>query len=193
MSTLSCVCRTGILSALTSAKKKRCNLLTFTKDDKTMANEEHKSGGSKKIREMTVTFPGGKRVYTHYKGFTVETDQPRYGGGDESAPAPFDLFLASIAACGGIYVVEFCERRGIPLDRVSYVMKMEKDNTTKMISKISLITKVPPEFPDKYRSALIRAIDLCAVKRHMVNPPEFDIVVEKVSENEVGETAKEAE
>ena len=53
--------------------------------------------------DMKVYFPGGKRVYADYGGFTIETDQPARGGGDDSAPAPFDLFLASIGTCAGIY------------------------------------------------------------------------------------------
>ena len=55
--------------------------------------------------EMKVYFPGGKRVYADYGGFTIETDQPARGGGDDSAPAPFDLFLASIGTCAGIFAL----------------------------------------------------------------------------------------
>lgn len=42
---------------------------------------------------MQVVFPGGKRVNALYKGFTIETDQSREGGGGGAAPEPFDLFL----------------------------------------------------------------------------------------------------
>lgn len=136
--------------------------------------------------DMIVTFPGKKKVFAEYKGFTIKTDQPKYGGGDGEYPAPFDLFLASIATCSGIYVVDFCERRGLPLDNVRIVMKTEKDREKRMISRITIITEVPPDFPDKYRDALIRAIDLCAVKRHMVDTPEFDIRIEKVEPGKEG-------
>ena len=63
--------------------------------------------------EMKVYFPGGKRVYADYGGFTIETDQPARGGGDDSAPAPFDLFLASIGTCAGIFALGFMQQRGI--------------------------------------------------------------------------------
>ena len=49
---------------------------------------------------MTVSFPGGKRVDAEYGGFTIRTDQPPQGGGEGSAPPPFDLFLASIGGEG---------------------------------------------------------------------------------------------
>ena len=49
--------------------------------------------------ELTVTFPGGKKVNAEFKGFTIKTDQPQTNGGDGTAPSPFDLFLASIGTC----------------------------------------------------------------------------------------------
>jgi putative redox protein len=63
------------------------------------------------LPEIKVTFPGGLRVDAEYKGFVIKTDQPVKHGGSGTAPAPFDLFLASIAACAGFYVVAFCRER----------------------------------------------------------------------------------
>ena len=126
--------------------------------------------------DLIVTFHGNKRVNAEYKGFTIETDQPLHGGGDGSAPAPFDLFLASIGTCGGIYVVYFCEKRGIPLDGIRLVQTMERDPEKRMIAKITLTIELPPGFPEKYRKALVHAVDLCSVKRHMIDAPAFEIV-----------------
>lgn len=123
--------------------------------------------------ELTVTFPGNKRVDAHYKGFTIQSDQALHAGGDGSAPQPFDLFLASIATCSGVYVVYFCGKRGIPLDGISMVQRMEKDGETGMIRKITIEILLPPDFPEKYRAGLVRAVDLCTVKKHMMDPPEF--------------------
>ncbi len=124
---------------------------------------------------IDVIFPGGKRVDAEYKGFTIKTDQPVYAGGEGSAPAPFDLFLASIATCCGIYVLSFCQERGIPTENASLMMKTEKNPETKMIGKISIEINLPSEFPEKYSKAVIRAVDTCSVKAHMFNPPAFEI------------------
>jgi ribosomal protein S12 methylthiotransferase accessory factor len=61
--------------------------------------------------EMLINFPGGKRVTSTDKGFSVATDQPPSEGGDGSAPEPVDLFLSSIGTCAGVYIVYFCESR----------------------------------------------------------------------------------
>ena len=52
--------------------------------------------------EMRIRFPGNKKVNADFDGFSLATDQPIEAGGDGSAPAPFDLFLASIGTCAGI-------------------------------------------------------------------------------------------
>jgi len=127
--------------------------------------------------DMEVFFPGNKKVHARYKGFVIETDQSARSGGDESAPAPFDLFLASIATCAGIYVVSFLEKRGLPLEGAGIVMGHERDPETKLVTKITLDLKMPPGFPEKYRDAVIRAAEMCAVKRHLENPPAFETFV----------------
>ncbi len=126
-------------------------------------------------KEIRVTFPGGLRVDAEYKGRVIETDQPVYQGGEGTAPAPFDLFLASIATCSGFYVLAFCQKRGIPIDNASVVMKTIRNPERKMIEKISIEVQLPPEFPEKYKSAVLKAVDTCSVKAHMMNPPEFEL------------------
>ena len=126
-------------------------------------------------KEIRVFFPGGKRVDAEYKGFLINTDQPVYAGGDGSAPVPFDLFLVSIATCAGIYVLSFCQNRGIPTEKTQLTMKIEKSSETKMIEKISIEIQLPPEFPEKYKQAIIKAVEGCSVKRHILNPPAFSI------------------
>jgi putative redox protein len=127
--------------------------------------------------DMEIFFPGNKRVHARYKGFVIETDQPSTGGGDESAPAPFDLFLASIGTCAGIYVLSFLEQRGLPTEGAGIVLRQERDPETKLVSKIVLEIKVPPAFPEKYRDAVIRAAEQCAVRRHLDSPPAFETFV----------------
>ena len=125
--------------------------------------------------EMTVTFPGGARVDAQLGSHIIRTDQPVRGGDDDSAPAPFSLFLASIGTCAGIYVLGFCNKRGLPADGIEIVQRMVPDMRTGLIGRIELDIKVPPEFPEKYHEVLIRAAGQCAVKKHLENPPAFDV------------------
>lgn len=119
--------------------------------------------------DLKVKFPGGLRVDAEYGPFTIPTNQ------DGTAPPPFALFLASIATCAGIYVLAFCQRRGLPTDGLEITQNMHVDPATQMIKKVSLDIHLPEGFPEKYRDAVIRAADQCAVKKHMIDPPEFEI------------------
>ncbi|MBC8184674.1 OsmC family protein [candidate division KSB1 bacterium] len=130
--------------------------------------------------DMEITFPGGKKVDANFKGFTINTDQPVHGGGDNSAPAPFDYFLASIGTCAGIYVLSFCQQRGILTDNIKIVQKIVPDASGRGIGTIELEIQVPSDFPGQYKSAVIRSADLCAVKKYLHNPPKFEIYTKNV-------------
>lgn len=125
--------------------------------------------------EMEITFPGGKRVDAQFEAFRVATDQPIQAGGEGSAPSPFTTFLASIGTCAGIYVLGFLQQRGIGSEGVRLIQRMHSNPFTGMVQEIDLDIVVPPDFPQKYFEALIRVAELCAVKKHFENPPNFRI------------------
>ena len=131
--------------------------------------------------EMEITFPGGARVDANFGPYTVKTDQPPMGGGEGSAPTPFATFLASIGACAGIYVLGFLRQRGLPTDGVRIVQRMHSNPMTGMVSQIDLQIDVPEGFPEKYKDALVRSAELCAVKKHFEHVPEFHVTTEAVA------------
>ena len=124
---------------------------------------------------MKITFPGGKKVNAEFNGFTQETDQAIVSGGEGSAPEPFTLFLSSIGTCAGIYVLGFCQLRGIDTNGLEIVQSMNFNPLSRMIDKIKLNIILPDDFPDKYKKAVINSANLCAVKKHLENPPRFEI------------------
>ena len=119
--------------------------------------------------ELEITFPGGARVDARFDNFIVETDQ------EGSAPAPFALFLASIGTCAGYYVLEFCQKRGIPTEGICIVQRTSTDHITGMVNLIALNIQLPPRFPEKYVASVMRAAELCKVKKHLETPPVFSI------------------
>jgi ribosomal protein S12 methylthiotransferase accessory factor len=123
----------------------------------------------------SVTFPGGVAVDTIVRGHTIHTDQPATAGGADSGPSPFDLFLASLTACAGYYALRFCQERHIPTEGLGVTLTPEREEGR--LAKIRLDVTTPPEFPVKYRDAILRAVDHCAVKRAIVDPPAFDVRV----------------
>jgi len=126
--------------------------------------------------EMIIDFPGGARVDAHFGPFTIKTDQPPAS----TAPSPFDTFLASIGTCAGIYVLGFCQQRGLPTDGLRLTQRIYRDSSSGMVSKIGLEIQVPPTFPEKYLPSLVRSAELCAVKKHIEHPPAFDVFTKTI-------------
>ena len=123
--------------------------------------------------QLAISFSGGKRVDAAVGGFTIRTDQSPDGGGEGSAPEPFTLFLASLGTCAGIYVLGFCQARGIPTEDIHLTQHVEFDPEKHRLSRVKIDIHLPATFPEKYRDAVRRAAETCAVKRAIYDPPEL--------------------
>ena len=124
---------------------------------------------------FTVSFPGGVAVAATYEGHTVHTDQPVQSGGNDSAMSPFDLFFASIATCMGFYALRFCQGRGLSTEGLRLTLDPIREQEGKHVTLVRIAVQLPVGFPEKYRAAIERAIDHCAVKKHIVEPPRFEL------------------
>lgn len=130
--------------------------------------------------KIRITFPGGEKVNAEMNGFVVPTDQPVTDGGEGTAPSPYDYFLASLGTCAGYYVMSFCKQRGIAVEGMSLSQQAEftvGEDGKRRLSRVALEINLSPGFPEKYRNAVVKAAEVCAVKKAVMNPPEFAITV----------------
>jgi ribosomal protein S12 methylthiotransferase accessory factor len=127
---------------------------------------------------ITVRFPGGVVVEADWKGHSVRTDQPIHDGGTDTALSPFDLFFASIATCMGFYALRFCQERGLPTEGLGLTLEPIREEGAKRVTLVRIALQLPDGFPDKYKTAIERAVDHCAVKKHILEPPRFELAVE---------------
>jgi putative redox protein len=125
---------------------------------------------------MEITFDGGKVITAHLNGHSIRTDQPVNNGGENSAPSPFELFLASIGTCAGIYVKSFCDSRKIPTDKIRVIQTVDYNKQTGLPVNIKIDIKLPVDFPEIYKDAVIKSAELCKVKKTIANPPQFNVI-----------------
>jgi ribosomal protein S12 methylthiotransferase accessory factor len=125
--------------------------------------------------ELVITLPGAKKVDAAFGEYVVRTDQPVSNGGEATAPSPFQLFLASLGTCAGIYVAGFCQKRGVPTDGIRILQRNAFDPETGVIASVDFEILVPKDFPAKYFEALVRVVDQCAVKRAIQAQPKFNV------------------
>ena len=122
-----------------------------------------------------IIFGGNKKVDAHYRGFTIHSDQPLTSGGDNTALSPFELFLASIGMCTGFYVLAFCQSRSISTDNIKITQTVVINDATHMVEKVMIDINLPPDFPKKYKAAIIKTAQSCSVKKFLDSPPEIQI------------------
>jgi putative redox protein len=125
---------------------------------------------------IEITLDSGKVVTAHINGHEIKTDQPENSGGQNSAPTPFDLFLASIGTCAGIYIKNFCDNRGIDTSKIKIIQEIKFDASNGLPSEIILDIKLPDDFPEKYRDAVINSAELCKVKKTIANNLTFNVI-----------------
>ena len=130
--------------------------------------------------DIIVNFGDGMKVNAHFKNFTVNTDQAKLVGGEESFPDPFSYFLSSLATCAGFFVLRFCQSRNISTDGIQLRMSNDWNKNQGRVENIHLEIEIPPSFPEKYASALIRATNECSVKKALINPPNIEVTTKVV-------------
>jgi putative redox protein len=126
--------------------------------------------------EIKIVFGGGLKVDAVIRDRVIGTDQPVSDGGGGTAPTPFDLFLASLATCAGYYALAFCIGRKISTEGLALSLVTEKETGAKTIGRMTIRIGLPSGFPEKYKDAIVKAVDSCAVKAHINHPPVFDVV-----------------
>jgi ribosomal protein S12 methylthiotransferase accessory factor len=130
------------------------------------------------MKSMRVILQDGMKVDVISENFTIHTDQPAEAGGTQTAPAPYELFLASLAACAGFYVKRYCQTRGIPETGIELTQELLPGEDGRL-ETIRIRIHLPADFPPEHESAVQRAAAHCAVKKTISSPPAFEIVCER--------------
>jgi ribosomal protein S12 methylthiotransferase accessory factor len=128
--------------------------------------------------EINISYLGNQKINANFNGFDIIADQPISNHGENTAPSPFDYFLASTVLCAGYYVKAYCDARKISLDgiKISQVnTKKDPENKFKQTLEIKII--VPENFSQKDRDGIMRSVEGCSVKKAIQQNPDFVVSV----------------
>ncbi len=126
---------------------------------------------------LTANYEGGTAFRMECRGHQVRVDQPADNGGDDSAMTPAELFAASLAACIGHYVANYCHRAGIPTESLQVYCDWDTAEKPRRIGEVA-IRVILPGMPASRRKAVERVAASCLLHATLEHPPQMSIEVE---------------
>jgi uncharacterized OsmC-like protein len=127
---------------------------------------------------IVVTHEGGVRFAAEVRGHRVLVDQPVYGGGEDSAPAPIELLGASLGTCVAYYVQQFCHARGLAHEGMRVEVETHGVAPPSRIGRFAVRVVLPAEVPEPYAALLDRVVRSCPAHNTLDRGAEISIEVE---------------
>jgi putative redox protein len=126
--------------------------------------------------EMDVRFVAGESYEVSVRGHRVLVDQPADAGGQDAAPTPTELFVASLATCVAFYAGRYLTRHGYGRDglTVSAAFDMATDRPAR-VTGIRLTVQAPADMPAGRRPALRAVVSHCTVHNSLSAAPSVVI------------------
>lgn len=130
--------------------------------------------------EIPITLAGNRRIDAEVHGHLIRTDQPRWKGGKDKDPSPFDLFLASIGTCAGLSVQNFCAANDISVEGIKVIERVSFDDEGDLC-EVDVEIQLPATFPEKYAEAVCTIVEQCQVERVIRTQPTFIVTRARVA------------
>lgn len=134
------------------------------------------------VQTMSVHYRNGERYDIDVRGHTLTVDQPADAGGEDAAPTPTEMFVASLASCVAFYAGRYLTRHGIEREGLSVTAtyQMAADRPARVTS-IDLTVWVPDTVPAERRPALQKVVEHCTVHNSLTAPPTVHIELESLA------------
>jgi putative redox protein len=119
---------------------------------------------------ITVSYAGRDRLRIETRGHALYTDQPVEHGGEDSAPTPTEMFVASLTACVAFYAERFLRRHGLSTDGLHVSSDYTWAENPHRVGEIDVVVDAPGVTAAKHE-AFARVIAHCTVHNSLEHPP----------------------
>lgn len=126
---------------------------------------------------MVVKHEGGMSSSINVRGHRVMADVPPAMGGDDRGPTPVDLLAGSLGTCIAFYVARWCQQAGVPHEGFEVDMDYVHDREAHCVPVMKVSIRMPADFPDARREALLKVATSCTVHNTLCSLPQLEVVV----------------
>jgi putative redox protein len=128
------------------------------------------------VPPMVVTHEGGVRFAAQIRQHRLIVDQPRGGGGDDSAPMPLELLGASLGTCVALYVQQFCHARGLAYEGMR--VEVDPQPAQGRIGRFDVRVVLPEPLPPQYAQLLERVARSCPAHNTLAHGAEIAVAIQ---------------
>ena len=119
---------------------------------------------------------GGDKYAIDIRGHRVLVDQPLNAGGDDTAPTPTELFVASLALCVAFHAGRFLDRHGIDRTGLSVQVTWSMaEGRPARVGQITITVTPPHAMPSDRLPAFLAVARGCTVHHSLVQSPAVNI------------------
>jgi len=129
---------------------------------------------SEESPKVTVRHLAGDRLRIEVRGHLLFSDQPEEDGGDDTAPTPTELFIASLAACVAYYAERFLRRNDLSTEGLAVGAEFDWAGSPHRVGAIRLMVDAPGLTHER-EEAFRRVIDHCTIHNTLRQPPEVEL------------------
>lgn len=126
---------------------------------------------------MRVEHRGGDKFDIAIRNHVVSVDQPVELRGEDSAPTPTELFIASLASCVAFYARRYLARHQLSSDGLVVEAQFTLATKPSRVGRIDISLQLPEGFPAERRDALLAVATHCTVHNSLETVPEVEIVL----------------
>lgn len=128
---------------------------------------------------VTAELGSGTDVTLKTREFTWFSDEPEALGGTDAGPTPYEILVASLAACTAVTLRLYANHKEIPLHSVSVTSTFDRvhaddcedcdERADGVIERIQTRVVIRGEFDDAQRARLAQVAQRCPVHKTLTN------------------------
>lgn len=128
---------------------------------------------------VTAELGPGTDVSIDMRQFSWAADEPESAGGTDTGPTPYEILLASLAACIGVTLRVYARHKGIKLDGASVSLTFDRihaddcedcdERADGRIERIRSNVVIRGDFDDAQRARLIQVAQRCPVHKSLTH------------------------